>query len=367
MWGSALTRQMGTDMTSRRAFLAGLAALAAPRATWADAGSPSYLAAAKHRDSYFLHGLSTLGDSIFALPLPARGHAAAAHPTRPLAVAFARRPGIFALVIDCTNGAVAARLTPPDGRQFNGHGTFSADGTVLFTSEVVAETSQGRIGLWNSTNFDRIGEWASGGIGPHDLKLLRDGSLVVANGGIATDPSDRTKLNLPDMRPNLTHISASGTLLAQADLPDLRQNSIRHLALGPAGEVAFAMQWEGDSAQSVPLLGLWTPGAPPRLCPAPESEALRMKGYAGSIAWNSAGRIAITSSKGGVVMVFDSQGSYNSTQTRSDISGIAALGHSGFLTSDGNGSVMALTDQGLTPLSRHTALWDNHLVSLTHS
>ena len=72
------------------------------------------------------------------------------------------------------------------------------------TSEVVVEGAAGRIGLWEVQNFCRIGEWDSGGIGPHDLKLLPEGRLVIANGGIKTDPSDRTKLNLGDMRPNLT-------------------------------------------------------------------------------------------------------------------------------------------------------------------
>jgi hypothetical protein len=131
-------------MATRRAFLAGLAATLAPRPTWAEVGSPAFLAAARAGQDYVLHGLTETGDSLFSLPLPARGHAAAAHPTLALAVAFARRPGTFALVIDCLRGTTAARLTPPEGRQFNGHGVFSADGALLMTSEVAAETSDGR-------------------------------------------------------------------------------------------------------------------------------------------------------------------------------------------------------------------------------
>ena len=187
----------------RRAFLATLAASLTPRLTWADVGAPAFLAAGKRGEDFFLHGLTTSGDSLFQLPLPGRGHAAAAHPTRAEAVAFARRPGTFALVIDCVSGTVKARLTPPEGRQFNGHGVFSADGAVLMTSEVVAEGSAGRIGLWETDGWQRIGEVDSGGLGPHDMKLLPDGRLVVANGGIKTDPGDRTKLNLATMRPNL--------------------------------------------------------------------------------------------------------------------------------------------------------------------
>jgi hypothetical protein len=259
-------------LATRRAFLAGLAAVTLPRLGWADVGSPAFLAAGKAGDGFTLQGLTLTGQSLFQINLPARGHAAAAHPSLPHAVAFARRPGTFALVIDCFTGAVLHRLTPPEGRQFNGHGVFSADGGLLMTSEVVAEGSAGRIGLWDA-DYRRIGEWDSGGVGPHDMKRLPDGRIVVANGGIRTDPADRTKLNLAEMRPNLSLLSAEGGLLDQVSLdPALHQNSIRHLAL-IGGTVAFAMQWEGDPAESVPQLGLWTPGADTRLCP-PAEEAL---------------------------------------------------------------------------------------------
>lgn len=348
-------------MTSRRSFLAGGLAMASlPRLTWADVGTPAFVAAAKTSQGFVLHGLSPQGHSLFQLPLSARGHAACAHPSRAIAVAFARRPGTFAVVLDCATGAVLHSLTPPPDRQFNGHGAFSADGAVLMTSEVVAQGSAGRIGLWDTRDFRRIAEWDSGGIGPHDIKLLPDGRLVVANGGIQTDPGDRTKLNLPTMRPNLT-LLAEGVIVDQAELaPEYHQNSIRHLALLP-DRIAFAMQWEGDPAEPVPLLGLWQPGHAPQLCPAPETMAFAMKGYAGSIAATS-GRIAVTSPPGGVVMLFDASGQPLATHHRADLSGVAARGET-FVATDGQGAAWQL-DQGLTLLEKHPLAWDNHLIPI---
>lgn len=346
---------------NRRLFLSGLAALAIPRPSWADAGSPAWLAAAKQGEDYVLHGLSETGESLFALPLPARGHAAAAHPDRPLAVAFARRPGTYALVIDCVHGTETHRLTPPQGRQFNGHGAFSADGRVLYTSEVVAEGSEGRIGVWETAGFTRMGEFASGGTGPHDIKRLADGRLVVANGGIQTDPGDRSKLNIDTMAPNLTLLTKGGTVLRRASLPGLHQASIRHLALTETG-VAFAMQWEGDPAEVVPLLGHWDFKAAPVLYAAPEAEAGRMRGYAGSIARARDGRLAISSPKGGAVQVFDAKGGFLATHVRADVCGLAPLGP-GFVTSDGTGGICAL-DSAIKPLARLDAAWDNHMVAL---
>lgn len=352
-------------MATRRGFLAGLASLSMPGLVWADVGSPAWLAAGKEGEEFVLHGLDRSGASLFAIPLPARGHAAAAHPSRPEAVAFARRPGVFALVIDCFTGSVLHRLTPPEGRQFNGHGAFSADGSLLMTSEVVADGSLGRLGLWDARDYRRIGEWESGGIGPHDMKRLSDGRLVIANGGIRTDPADRSMLNLDTMQPNLTLLSPEGEILTQITLdPDLHQNSIRHLALIETAErqqVAFAMQWQGDPAEPVAQLGIWTLGEDgPLLCdPAPE-DMFAMKGYAGSIAAN-AGMVGITSPVGGVVMLFAGDGRPLVTHRRADVCGLAPLG-AGFVASDGNGGILSVDQDGMRPLQSTATAWDNHMV-----
>lgn len=346
----------------RRAFLASFAATLAPRLTWADIGSPAFLAAGKQGESFLLHGLTAAGTSLFQLPLPGRGHAAAAHPTRAEAVAFARRPGTFALVIDCATGDVRNRLSPPNGLQFSGHGAYSLDGTLLMTSEVVAEGSEGRIGLWDARTYARLTDWPSHGIGPHEIKRLPDGRLAVANGGIQTDPIDRSKLNIPDMRPNLTLLTEDGHLLDQVELPDLHQNSIRHLAL-QGDTIAFAMQWEGDPSEPVPQLGLWTPGSSPVLCRPPAVDEFAMQGYAGSIAATTT-RILLTSPKGGAAMIFDAGGAHVVTHHRPDLCGAASVAEA-FTVTDGQGAVWAASDEDLTPLSKGQTQWDNHLVGLS--
>ncbi|MCT2539118.1 DUF1513 domain-containing protein [Sedimentimonas flavescens] len=353
----------------RRAFLASFAAAAAlPRASWADAGSPAYLAAAKEvSGDYSLSGISRAGERLFSLPLPSRGHAATAHPTRPEAVAFARRPGTFALVIDCATGVTTARLTPPEGRQFNGHGAYSADGATLYTSEVVAEGSEGRIGLWDAARgYQRIGEFASNGIGPHEIRRLPGSDdLVVANGGIQTDPSDRTPLNLDTMRPNLSYLSPEGAVLEVVDLPELWQNSIRHLALRSDGQVAFAMQWQGDLAEPVPLLGLHRRGGDVTLAEPVEAEMFAMKGYAGSVAYTQDGQqVAITSPKGGRIQAFSATGVPLWSLARADVCGLGPCAEGGFVATDGQGLVARVIDGRLEPLSSARVSWDNHLVAL---
>lgn len=358
-------------MTTRRAFLASLAAIAtatAPRLSWAAAGSPTHLAAARGIDGRFaLYGIDAGGAVTFRVDLPARGHAGAAHPDRAEAIVFARRPGRFALVLDCARGRVLQRLAPPPGRHFNGHGTFAADGALLFTSEQVSETSEGRVGVWDvAAGYRRVGEFATHGIGPHELCLMPDGAtLVVANGGIATDPADRRKLNLDSMRPNLAYLGLTGTLEERVALDDaLHRNSIRHLAVRADGLVAFAMQWQGAPEEALPLLGLHRRGAQPLPAEPPLPELLAMRGYAGSVAFAAGGaEVAITSPRGGRLHRFSPDGRFLGAVSRADVCGLAT-GAGGYIASDGLGGLTAITPRGTRNLAHVDCAWDNHLVAL---
>lgn len=366
-------------MNSRRNFLKIAAAAAAtgalPRLSWADAGAPAYLAAAKAPSGeFFLCGLGADGAPRFRLPLPGRGHAAAAHPTRSLAVAFARRPGSFALVIDCALGAEIARLTAPEERHFYGHGAFNTEGTLLYTCENAYELGEGRIGVWDAEDgFKRIGEFYSGGVGPHELVFDHARRrILAANGGIMTHPdSGRAKLNLPVMRPNLAYLDPeSGETLAAIEPPEaLRMNSLRHVALRPDGLAAVAGQWQGDLAEAPPLLALHRFGEETlRFHAEPTAAQLGMNGYAGSVAFSEDGTAAaIASPRGSRMQIFDAEsGAVLGAHAIQDVCGLAP-GAGGFTASDGLGRIAAIAPDGTEPrfLSRQDGAWDNHLVPLT--
>ncbi len=130
---------METDaMPTRRSFLTGLLASGlAPYASWADAGSPAYLAAAKVPSGGFaLFGLRSAGARLFEIPLPGRGHAAAAHPSRPLAGALVRRPGHLALATARATGATVRRLYTPVAALLPGPAAVSAHRPGLLPPEL---------------------------------------------------------------------------------------------------------------------------------------------------------------------------------------------------------------------------------------
>lgn len=350
-------------MTTRRGFLAALLASAAlPGLSWADAGSPAYLAAAREADGgYALFGLSGEGQDVFRVPLPGRGHAATAHPSAPEAVAFARRPGTFALVLDCVSGRVAHRLESPEGHHFYGHGAFIAGGDILCTTENHIDSGEGRIGFWSRREgYARIGAVPSGGIGPHEVLALPGEVLAVANGGIRTHPDQgREKLNIPTMRPNLAYATMRGVDEVMELAADLHLASIRHLASDGA-TVAFAMQWQGDLPDPAPLLGLHRRGARPVLCAADLPEQLAMEGYAGSVAL-SGDMVGITSPRGGRVHLYGLDGAFRGAVMRPDVCGLAPRG-AGLMATDGMGGVLGLDGDRVRPLAVARRHWDNHLV-----
>lgn len=356
----------------RRDFFArvvmGLGSAALPLPVWAEAGAPDFVTAGNKPDkSTWLVGLSASGDVRFQIPIPGRGHAAALHPTQPQAVAFARRPGRFAVVIDCLSGTEIARLDSPSGRHFYGHGAFSADGKLLFTTENDFDAPAGVLGIWDATDgYKRVQEIPSGGIGPHEVLSLPDGGLVVANGGIQTHPDmGRAKLNLPAMQTNLTYLDAKGTITDQAVLSgEMRQNSIRHIALTHRGDVVAALQWQGPPTKRVSLVLHHTRGSDVQLLTHPDER--KLKNYAGSIATCAeTGEIAVTGPKGSHVLFFNAGGTPNGSTRHGTAAGVARSPTGGLMITRDGGLVHRENGiERLIPVTGDWA-WDNHLVPIS--
>lgn len=360
----------------RRSFQFGLAALGAvlpglPRAH-ALKHPPRLLGAWQVPVGSF--GAGTVETGV-AVPLPDRGHDIAVAPDGTTAVVFGRRPGYFAAVIDLEAGTLLRMLESPEGRHFYGHGTYAADGALLFATENAYETGEGRLAIYDATDgHRRIDDWPSHGIGPHDLALSRDGTaLIAANGGVRTHPAhDHDKLNLDTMAPSVALIDArNGSLLAEARPPeDWHRLSTRHVWVAPDGLIAVGMQWEGDPFEPVPLVATWDDTGELAFCDEFAPANLALRGYTGAICFDPTGTLIAATSP---------QGHSAGLWRRDDLTPVASLpipevcglcpgrtdgtvimssGLGGLWTVDASGTMHAM-NQGPT-----TRLWDNHLRSV---
>lgn len=369
-------RSMATD---RRRLLAGLAATALSlrpflAAAAASPSGPLVIGAVATGGGFAAATVAADGAWRIGPDLPGRGHGFAVAPDGGVAVAFARRPGTFALPFEPATGRGLGRLESIAGRHFYGHGTVSADGRLLYATENDHEAGRGVIGVYDvAAGGRRLGELESHGTGPHDLHLLSDGrTLVVANGGILTRPDlPRIKLNVPTMRPSLAYLDAgSGRLLQEVVLaPDLHRLSIRHLARAADDTVVFAMQDEGPGGAVRPLFGRHRLGdSAPVLVDAVSEGVRAMRGYCGSVMLSGDGRTcAVSSPQGHVVTLWRFPSLVPLGQVAiEDVCGLAPLGPDGFLASSGTGALFRLAADGTaTALAAAPGVrWDNHLTVL---
>ena len=333
----------------------------------AERRAPAYIGMRREKDgSYSAAIVDGDGALLFTEVLQGRGHGAAIAPDRRTAVAFARRPGRFALAIDLERRRRPLSFAPPEGRLFYGHGFFAADGKLLLATENDFENERGVIGLYDSTDgFRRVGEMDTGGIGPHEAILMNDGqTIAVANGGIATHPDyPRQKLNLATMEPRLTYLDVrTGDIIDTATLPvPQHQLSIRHLC-DVRGTIWFGGQYEGPATDTIALVGSHAPGRDIRLAEAPDNVWTDMNQYVGSVAANRDGsRVATTSPRGGSLLIWNTN-SRTLIERRAieDVCGAAASGD-GFMVSDGGGS---LRTDGTSVRSGAGISWDNHLSAI---
>jgi len=308
-----------------------------------------------------------------------RGHGAAQHPVRTSSIVmFGRRPATLAIEVDLLNGKVKNTFHCVDNRHFFGHGCFSQDGKTLFTTEADVLSGKGKVGIRDALTYQKIGEYESYGIGPHELKLLPDGkTLVIANGGIHTHPdTGRKKLNLDHMHSSLTYVDVvSGKKLDDFSVSEPKA-SIRHLDVAADGTVALAMQVQRVVAgheNTVPLGAIHKPGESIRLLDNPQSLIHQMDDYMGSVAVNSKHRLAgFTSPRGNLVVFWNiDSGELAGYHQLSDVCGLAVTSdQQNFVISSSFGqirkiSATTLIEDKAARIQLSDTRWDNHLLTVT--
>ena len=371
---------------NRRQVLGLGALLCAPgTAVLADRQQPLLISAASdNEDRHWVVGMrigDAAIDTVFKYQLPERAHHIAINAEYGFYIVIARRPGTWMMLGDLATGNLHTELRVPANRHLFGHGVFSAQHDLFYTTESDFENMSGDSGLvveWrvsgtgSSATLERLREFPSFGVGPHELLLHPDGeTLIVANGGIRTHPAhDRDNLNVDTMQPSLAYIDRrSGALLEQHYMPaEFHQSGIRHLDVNADGLVALAMQFEGEPFVDAPLLATHRRGEALRLLRAAPEVQPQLKQYIGALRYDTGGRFfAASAPKGNLITFWDAEaGSLLHTTRARDGCGVCAVTN-GFVFSTGSTGRIAHIDlvtntvvdfESDTP---ERLFWDNHM------
>ena len=360
---------MGVEI-DRRTLLSGagaafLASLQPARAAQLKSASSLFVSA--FMDNERQYGFAILDDKgalIHRHTMPARAHGFAWSPQLGQAIAFARRPGNFAIAFDPAGGREPVVFHSPEGRHFYGHGVFSADGRLLFATENDFEAGQGKIGIYDAAaSYRRIGEFDSYGVGPHEMILTGDGrTLAIANGGIRTHPDfGRQKLNLAEMESSIVLIdSRTGDLRARHVLAaEHRRMSLRHMVHAADGALWIGGQFEGDPASAPSPVYRMREDGETQTIELPVRARRLLSGYVGAVAIAGDGRLAgFSSPRGGGVVVLDTEtGDVHSMQESRRTSGLY-----GAARRTGGGAFVSSNEDGRFGESQYPLHWDNHLI-----
>ncbi|MGP4788267.1 DUF1513 domain-containing protein [Psychrobacter sp. 1Y11] len=291
-------------------------------------------------------------------------------------VVMGRRPSERFWVLDTATGQVKYAIKAATDRHFYGHACYSLDGTKLYITENDTVSLDGKIGIYDAiNNYQKIAEFDSHGIGPHELIMHPDSeTLIVANGGIKTEQASREELNLDSMRPSLVYLKRhTGELLEQIT-PEHNQMSIRHLAMHDDGTVMMGIQFQGEKHINVPLVLTHQRGdiefTPLTM---PNNQWQRFHQYIASVAVDSErDLLCVTTPIGGCAAIYD----LNTYELIDSIALLDCAGASvsvgeqgGFIVSDGQGQLTTLSvdkqNRMITSDQRHHKMsFDNHLQAL---
>lgn len=156
-------------------------------------------------------------------------HGIAIHPKRPATVVAFEKIGPGCAEFDIRTGELRQFIRPAAGRWFYGHGAYSKDASLLFSTETVNATGEGRVGVRDATNFRSLEDFPTFGENPHDCHLIENGKVLVITNGGGKAGGDQPCVTWVDVE--------TRKLLRRQDIQGERQNA-GHLAVTEAGGLA---------------------------------------------------------------------------------------------------------------------------------
>ena len=157
----------------------------------------------------------------------------------------------------------------------------------------------------------------------------------------------------------------NGKLIQQYKLDkELHQNSIRHLDISNAGDVAIACQYNGNIQKEVPVLAIINKESEVQFLNLPKRYSKMIKNYCGGVKIHEEANILTASfPRGGILAFWElSSGKFMGFKNNKDVCGIDIdTSLSLFIASNGQGQIFSFDKNNYENIFNKNIQWDNHL------
>ncbi len=221
-------------------------------------GGGQYFDVEKQQQQYFLSVIDIQGQQKHLTSMPFLPHGIHRRIDDPFILAIFEKQGPGACEYDLKQQKIRRMIPKLSNRYFYGHGSYSADATVLFSTETLLDSLDGVITIRDSSSLTHVGDFPSFGKEPHECKLIDQGkTLVVTNGGGPLNDEAPSicfidiqqeklieKVTLTNERLNTGHFSVS-------DQGDLVVVSAPRTGLGKKHTGGVSIRPQGKAMQSI--------------------------------------------------------------------------------------------------------------------
>lgn len=235
------------------------------------------------------------------IPLRFFAHGITPHPTNPDIVTLFEKKGPGACEVNLKTKKVLRMIETVEDRYFYGHGVYSQDGNLLYSTEATFRGENGVIAIRNTETMKIVGEFPSYGKAPHDLKMINHGeTLVVTNGG------GRKEELLKGARPNVSYVDIkSQKKLEVVELPNENINA-GHLSLSSKMDLVVVSAPRAGQSSLLGGVSFRPSGEPVITVNQPAEIIQKMKAESLSIALHeSTQTVGVTNPDGNILTFWD--------------------------------------------------------------
>ncbi|MGH1440684.1 MAG: DUF1513 domain-containing protein [Cellvibrionaceae bacterium] len=335
------------------------------------------LSAAKDKQGlHYLIAITEQGQLYFKIPIAERAHDSIYNPLTQQAIFFGRSPSRHIYIVDIQGQPVLSVIKAPRQRHFYGHGVFDKEYRYLYTVENDVQKGLGLIGVYDSSaDYKRIGEFSTGGIGPHQTILLSDNrTLVVANGGLLKSlPQSKSALSQNAFDSSLAYIDTQTGRVIDRYKTAFKQLSLRHISCNERDDVFIGAQSYRET--DTPLLFSQKYGRNLEPFIAEDTVWKSHNRYTASLVVKG-DTLTLSSPRGNMISFWDvNEYRYLSSLYSPDAAGLAitpthhpgssqALSSQALYATNGSGAFMQLNTFTGAVIKRYNnegLAWDNHL------